>query len=96
MRQMRTGRPRPTEVEIAPDTLAATADVTFPPVAHVPPASLDWDQVRRAAALLRDASKPLIWAGGGAVLADASRELSALAEALGAPVARPQKARRVP
>jgi acetolactate synthase-1/2/3 large subunit len=33
MRQMRTGRPRPTEVEIAPDTLAATADVTFPPEA---------------------------------------------------------------
>src|SRR4030095_11924077 len=66
MRQMRTGRPRPTEVEIAPDTLAATADVTFPPVATSPPATLDWDQVRRAAALLRDASKPLIWAGGGA------------------------------
>ena len=33
MRQMRTGRPRPTEVEISPDTLAATADVTFPPIA---------------------------------------------------------------
>ena len=65
MRQMRTGRPRPTEVEIAPDTLAATADVTFPPVATPTPAALDWDQVRRAAALLRDASKPLIWAGGG-------------------------------
>jgi acetolactate synthase-1/2/3 large subunit len=87
MRQMRTGRPRPTEVEISPDTLAATADVTFPPAATPPPATLDWDQVRRAAALLRDASKPLIWAGGGAVLADASRELIALAEALGAPVA---------
>ena len=87
MRQMRTGRPRPTEVEIAPDTLAAIADVTFPPAATPPPAPLDWDQVRRAAALLRDATKPLIWAGGGAVLADASRELIALAEALGAPVA---------
>src|SRR5437899_8749225 len=87
MRQMRTGRPRPTEVEIAPDVLATTADVTLPPVTPPAPAALDWDQVRRAAALLRDSSKPLIWAGGGAVLADASRELIALAEALGAPVA---------
>src|SRR5262245_53020481 len=30
IRQMRTGRPRPTEVEIAPDILATTAEVTFP------------------------------------------------------------------
>ena len=87
MRQMRTGRPRPTEVEISPDTLAATADVTFPPVAPPVPAAVDWHQVQRAAALLRGASKPLIWAGGGAVLGEASRELIALAEALGAPVA---------
>ena len=57
------GRPRPTEVEISPDTLAATA-VSISPIAT--PAGLDWDQVRRAAAL-RDASKPLIWAGGGAI-----------------------------
>ncbi|HEY5871397.1 MAG TPA: thiamine pyrophosphate-dependent enzyme [Candidatus Tectomicrobia bacterium] len=87
MRQMRTGRPRPTEVEISPDTLAATADVTFPPVAPPVPTAVDWPQVQRAAALLRGASKPLIWAGGGAVLGEASRELIALAEALGAPVA---------
>ena len=56
-------------------------------MATPPSATVDWDQVRRAAALLRDASKPLIWAGGGRFLADASRELIALAEALGAPVA---------
>jgi acetolactate synthase-1/2/3 large subunit len=87
MRQMRTGRPRPTEVEISPDVLAMTAEVTFPAAATPTPAALDWEQVRRAAVLLRGASKPLIWAGGGAVLADATRELVALAEALGAPVA---------
>src|SRR6266704_3444536 len=87
MRQMRTGWPRPTEVEIAPDVLATTAEVTFPAASTPPPAAVDWEPVRRAAALLRGASKPLIWAGGGALLADASRELIALAEALGAPVA---------
>lgn len=87
MRQMRTGRPRPTEVEIAPDLLAMTAEVTFGAPATPTPAALDWEQVRRAATMLREAHKPLIWAGGGAVLANASRELIALAEALGAPVA---------
>ena len=87
MRQMRSGRPRPTEVEIAPDILAASAEVSFPPHASLPDAPPDWQQVRQAAALLRDAKKPLIWAGGGVQLADAGRELVALAEALGAPVA---------
>src|SRR5262245_51762585 len=52
MRQMRTGRPRPTEVEIAPDVLAGTADVVFPPHETYPPAAPDWEQVRRAADLL--------------------------------------------
>ncbi|MBM3223965.1 MAG: thiamine pyrophosphate-binding protein, partial [Candidatus Tectomicrobia bacterium] len=87
MRQMRTGRPRPTEVEIAPDILAATAEVVFPAATSPAAATVDWPQIQRAAALLREARKPLIWAGGGAVLAEASRELVALAEALGAPVA---------
>lgn len=87
MRQMRTGRPRPTEVEIAPDILAASGDVTFPAPATATPAAVEWPQVRRAADLLRGARKPIIWAGGGAILADAGRELLALAEALGAPVA---------
>jgi acetolactate synthase-1/2/3 large subunit len=87
MRQMRSGRPRPTEVEIAPDVLAARAEVAFPALETPTPATPDWQQVRRAARLLGQASKPLIWAGGGVVLAEASQELIALAEALGAPVA---------
>jgi acetolactate synthase-1/2/3 large subunit len=87
MQQMHTGRPRPTEVEFAPDVLAARAEVTFPPPQTTEPAAPDWHQIRRAAEMLRGASKPLIWAGGGVVLADASRELTALAEALGAAVA---------
>lgn len=87
MRQMRTGRPRPTVVEASPDTLAKTDEMTFAAAAAGAPVAADWEQVRRAAALLREARKPLIWAGGGVALAGASRELVALAEALGAPVA---------
>jgi acetolactate synthase-1/2/3 large subunit len=87
MRRMQTGRPRPTVVEIPPDVLAATADVTLS--APAPPASppLDLEAVRRAAELLATAKKPLIWAGGGVIRADASRELTELAEALEAPAA---------
>jgi acetolactate synthase-1/2/3 large subunit len=87
MRQMRSGRPRPTEVEIAPDILMSTGEITLPPLHPPTPAAPDWDQVRRAAELLHGASKPLIWAGGGVALSEASRELMALSEALGAPVA---------
>jgi acetolactate synthase-1/2/3 large subunit len=87
MRQMQTGRPRPTLVEVPPDVLATVADVTLPTAERYAPSSPDQAQVRRAAELLASAKKPLIWAGGGAMLGDASAELQTLAEALGAPVA---------
>ncbi|MBI3326934.1 MAG: thiamine pyrophosphate-binding protein [Nitrospinae bacterium] len=87
MRQMQTGRPRPTLVEIPPDVLAATAEVTLNDPETYPPAVPDREAVRRAADLLVTAKKPLIWVGGGAILADVSQELTSLAEALGAPVA---------
>jgi acetolactate synthase-1/2/3 large subunit len=87
MRQMRTGRPRPTEMEVAPDILASTGEVSFAPPSQPDLQAPDWNEIRQAAALLRGAQKPLIWAGGGVILSDAARELTALAEALGAPVA---------
>jgi thiamine pyrophosphate-dependent acetolactate synthase large subunit-like protein len=78
-------RPRPAHIEIPVDVLeqAWTGEprigaATAPPVA-------DPDAVRRAADLLARAERPMIIAGGGAV--DAQTELTALAEALGAPVA---------
>src|SRR5205814_632775 len=44
------------------------------------------DEVERAAALLLGAERPVLVAGGGAITANASAELTALAERLGAPV----------
>jgi acetolactate synthase-1/2/3 large subunit len=87
MRQMQTGRPRPTLVEVPPDVLAMGAEVTLPMAEHYPLLSPDQASVTRAAELLASAKKPLIWAGGGVILGDASEALQALAEALGAPVA---------
>jgi acetolactate synthase-1/2/3 large subunit len=42
--------------------------------------------VERAAGLLRGAARPVIVAGGGAILADAAASVTALAERIGAPV----------
>ncbi len=85
--QLRTGRARPVEIEIPPDTLFATADVRLLPPA--PPrrrAAGDPDKLDAAARLLGAAERPLIWAGGGVQGADAGDELLALAELLQAPV----------
>jgi acetolactate synthase-1/2/3 large subunit len=85
--QLRTGRTRPVEIEIPPDTLFATADVRLLPPA--PPrrrAAGDPDKLDAAARLLGAAERPLIWAGGGVQGADAGDELLALAELLQAPV----------
>jgi acetolactate synthase-1/2/3 large subunit len=85
--QMKTGRPRPTEVEIPWDTLRSIAEVRLSPRKDIPPADPDRENVRRAADLLVQARRPFIWAGGGAILSGSSAELRELAELLGAPVA---------
>ncbi|HEY7029840.1 MAG TPA: thiamine pyrophosphate-binding protein [Thermomicrobiales bacterium] len=85
--QLRTGRSRPVEVEIPPDTLFAEADVVLPPAAGPRERFAgDPDRIDRAAHLLGEATNPLIFAGGGIQRADAGEELLALAEALQAPV----------
>ena len=87
MHQMSTGRPRPTEIEIPWDVLGNTAEVTTVPAGVFPRAVPHREEVSRAAHLLLSAKRPFIWAGGGAILSDASAELVELARALGAPVA---------
>jgi acetolactate synthase I/II/III large subunit len=87
MRQMQTGRPRPTLVEVPPDVLATIADVTLSTPERYAALSPDQTNIQRAAELLATAQKPLIWAGGGVIVGDASAELQTFAEALGAPVA---------
>ena len=81
-----TGRPQPGAVEIPIDyQYAAAPSVEVAAVAphRQPPAAAE---ISRAWAVLSQASRVLIWAGGGVVTADASAELTRLAERLGAPV----------
>ena len=85
-RQMKSGRPRPTEVEIPWDVLRSSADVSFAETKRAPAPGADPQRIKKAAELLVSARKPFIWAEGGALLSGASPELKELAEALGAPV----------
>ena len=86
MRQMKTGRPRPTVVEVPSDVLASTVDVELMEPEEYPAAGPDGEEVQRAADLLLSAERPIIWAGGGVHIADATAELLTLAEAVRAPV----------
>lgn len=86
-RQLRSGRPRPVEIEIPPDTLFAEAEIDLlaPAAERIRPAG-DPDLIEQAAKLLGTAHSPIIYAGGGIHRSGASPELLALAEMLEAPV----------
>ena len=84
--QLRTGRPRPVEIEIPPETLAEEADVQLlEPGDYFRPAAA-YEAVRQAAKLILDAPNPIIWAGGGVIRSGASEMLLKVAERLQAPV----------
>ena len=83
---LRTGRPRPVEIEIPPETLAEVADVDLLESASFLPPAGDPRSLDRAAEALAQAKRPVIWAGGGVISSGASGPLTALAELLQAPV----------
>lgn len=86
LRLMRCQRPRPAVIEVPLDVLGSEAEVEvgapFPVSRPGPEAAA----IERAAALLRAAERPLIYAGTGVVSAEGSADLARLAERLGAPV----------
>jgi acetolactate synthase-1/2/3 large subunit len=85
-RQLRSGRPRPVEIEIPPDVLQMTAEVDLRQPLPPERASGDPALLERAAELLGTAERPLIVCGGGVQSAAAWDELRAVAELLDAPV----------
>jgi acetolactate synthase-1/2/3 large subunit len=84
-RQLRAGRPRPVGLEMALDVMALETDVALPEAEGRPPAAApDPELIEKAAGLLAEAKKPLLFVGGGAI--DAAEEVLAIAEMLEAPV----------
>jgi len=85
--ELRTGRVRPVEIEMPPDTLFATGEVRLLPGAERPERLAgDPALIAQAAELLASAQKPLIWSGGGVLGAEAWDELREVAAILQAPV----------
>ena len=85
-RELHSGRPRPVALELPPDVLQGTDDITLCAPDRVRQAPLDDVAIRQAADLLARAERPVLYSGGGTLASGAWSELRALAELLEAPV----------
>ena len=85
-----SGRPGPVLVDIAKDALQKETDFVWPKELSLPGYRPQLEPVNQsildAAALIAQSSKPVLYVGGGAIKANASKELLQLAELLGVPV----------
>ena len=85
-----TGRPGPVLIDITKDAQQAQVvpnwDVTLDLPGYKPTYQGNRKQIREAVKLLMAAQKPLIMAGNGVILAEATAELRAMAERTGIPV----------
>jgi acetolactate synthase-1/2/3 large subunit len=86
LNRSKTGRPRPVQIEIPYDLWSTKGEVQIADVAPEPVLAPDPAEIKKAVALLAEAERPVIWAGGGIITADASEDLRHLVERLNAPV----------
>ena len=86
LRQAKSGRPRPVQLEISPDKLSETGDVVLLSPESYSPARPDPKEVGRAAEVLSTAKRVAIIAGGGVTISGASDALLKVAEFLQAAV----------
>jgi acetolactate synthase-1/2/3 large subunit len=87
----RTGRPGPVLVDIPKDVTAQRVEFEgYPETVDLRSYSLvgrgHQGQIRKALGLLVEAQRPMIYAGGGVILADAAEKLTRLVRLLGFPV----------
>ncbi len=85
-RQMRSGRPRPTFIDMPPEGMVEREEVDLLESAPGARATGDDSQIEEAAQNLLDAKSAIIFAGGGVARSDAFDELADLAEMTGLPV----------
>jgi len=86
----RSGRPGPVLVDLPKDVMADEAPYSYPSKVHLrsynPHYQANIKQVRKALQLIREAQRPMIFAGGGVIASDGHEELTWLARALQIPV----------
>jgi acetolactate synthase-1/2/3 large subunit len=85
-----TGRPGPVVVDVPKDVTAHITDFVYPDTVEMrsynPVVKGHSGQLKRAVQMLLDAKRPMVYAGGGVVLGEASEQLVELARLLGFPV----------
>ena len=85
-----TGRPGPVLVDLPKDVLAAKTIFEYPKAislrSYNPVVDGNLRQIKKAAELLSEATRPLLYVGGGVISSNASTEVRALADKLHAPI----------
>ena len=85
-----TGRPGPVLVDLPKDIMQAEGAFEYPRTLKLPSYKTTikphMPSIKRAAELMMKAEKPVIYAGGGVISADAHKELRTLAEMMSFPV----------
>lgn len=83
----RSGRPGPVLVDITKDVTAATCEFT-PMELKLPQRGTSYseDDMEKVLEYIREAKKPYIYLGGGAIISEASKEVAEFAELIDAPV----------
>jgi acetolactate synthase-1/2/3 large subunit len=87
VRQLKTGRPRPVHIEIPPDVLEEEGEVTLLAPAEGDRGAAPEPTIAKAVEMLLAAQRPVIYAGGGALLSGAHEAVVAIAEHLQAGIA---------
>jgi len=86
----RSGRPGPVLVDLPKDVVQDKAEFKYPSevrmLSYNPTVHAHLGQVEKAFKLIREAKRPVIYAGGGVIHSGAAKELRQLAEALAIPV----------
>lgn len=84
-----TGRPGPVLVDIPKDVSQRKAEFVYPKTismrSYNPVVKGHPGQIKKAAQLILNAERPMIYAGGGVVIGDASKQLTKLVNLLGFP-----------
>ncbi len=85
----KSGRPGPVLVDIPKDISNQKTEFSYPATVNVrsyhPAQHGEVGQIKQAAQMLMEAKRPMVYAGGGVILSNASRQLTQLVRLLGFP-----------
>ncbi len=85
-----TGRPGPVLIDMPKDMIAAECEYEYPEKVEIrgykPTVKGHKNQIKKAAKMIREAKRPLLYVGGGVVMSNASKELTEFAHKNNIPV----------